>query len=102
MSAPGHVVLTPRFYILIFGTLMGLTALTTAVAYVDLGPLNPIIALSIACVKAALVVLFFMHVRYGSRLTWVAAAVGFFWLHILFVETLMDYLTRGWLAPAEW
>ena len=102
MSAPGHKVLTPRFYLLIFGSLMALTLLTTAVAYIDLGPLNPVIAISIACVKATLVVLFFMHVKYGSRLTWVAAAVGFFWLHILFVETLMDYLTRGLRAPADW
>jgi len=101
MSAPGHVI-SPRFYLLIFGSLLGLTLLTTAIAYLDLGPFNPVVALTIACVKAVLVVLFFMHVKYGSRLIWVAAASGFFWLNILFVETLMDYLTRGLLAPADW
>ena len=101
MSAPGHVI-SPRFYLLIFGTLLVLTLMTTAIAYVDLGPLNPFVALAIACVKATLVVLFFMHVKYSSRLVWIAAASGFFWLHILFAETLMDYLTRGLLAPADW
>jgi cytochrome c oxidase subunit 4 len=101
MSAPGHHIVTPRVYLTIFALLMVLTAVTTAIAYIDLGPLNPVIALSIALFKATLVVLYFMHVRYGTRLVWVAAAAGFFWLHILLV-TLVDYLTRGWLAPADW
>jgi cytochrome c oxidase subunit IV len=101
MSAPGHHIVTPRVYLTIFALLMVLTAVTTAIAYIDLGPLNPVIALSIAIFKATLVVLYFMHVRYGTRLVWVAAAAGFFWLHILLV-TLVDYLTRGWLAPADW
>jgi cytochrome c oxidase subunit IV len=102
MSAAGPHIVPPRVYLIIFATLMALTLMTTAIAYVDLGSLNPVIALTIAIIKGTLVVLYFMHVRYGSRLTWAAAAAGFFWLHILFAVTLADYLTRGWVSPAEW
>jgi len=102
MSAAGPHIVPPRVYLMIFATLMALTLITTFIAYVDLGPFNPVIALTIAVFKGTLVVLYFMHVRYGTRLTWVAAAAGFFWLHILFVVTLADYLTRGWVSPAEW
>ena len=101
MKTSAHHVVSPRVYLTIFALLLGLTAATVAVAYVDLGPFSPFIALSIAIFKATLVVLYFMHVRYGTRLTWVAAAAGFFWLHILLV-ILVDYLTRGWLSPADW
>jgi cytochrome c oxidase subunit 4 len=66
-------------------------------AYIDLGRFNPFIALTIAIVKATFVVLYFMHLRYSTRLTWVVAASGVFWLGILFALTLSDYLTRGWL-----
>ena len=63
----------------------------------DLGALNNVVMLAIACTKALLVILFFMHVRWSSRLTWVVAASGFFWLLILFGITMTDYLTRGWV-----
>ena len=72
-----------------------MTALTAGAAFVDLGPLNPVIALTIAVVKALLVVLFFMHVRYSSRLTWLVLTGGLFWLGILIALTLTDYLSRG-------
>jgi cytochrome c oxidase subunit 4 len=61
------------------------------------GSLNVIIALTIAVTKATLVVLYFMHVRYSSRLIWVVFTSALFWLGILFVFTLSDYWTRGWL-----
>jgi cytochrome c oxidase subunit 4 len=54
--------------------------------------------LAIACTKALLVVLYFMHVRWSTRLTWVVAASGFFWLLILFGLTMADYVSRGWVA----
>ena len=76
---------------------MVLTVITVLVAQVDLGALNNIVALSIAVLKATLVVLYFMHVRYSSRLTWVFVIAGFFWLAILMVLTLSDYKTRGGL-----
>jgi cytochrome c oxidase subunit IV len=92
-----HVV-SKRLYYVIFGALMILTILTVAVARVDLGHgLNDVVALTIAVVKALLVVLYFMHVRYSSRLTWVFVAAGFFWLAILIVMTLTDYFSRGWI-----
>jgi len=95
-------VLPKSTYYLIFFSLMVLTAITVAVAFVNLGSLNFPIAIAVAITKATLVVLFFMHVRWGTRLTWVVAASGFVWLLILFGITIGDYLTRGWLgAPGR-
>jgi cytochrome c oxidase subunit 4 len=70
---------------------------TYLAALVDLGPLNNVVMLAIACTKAALVVLFFMHVRWSTRLTWVVAMSGFFWLLILFTLGMADYMSRGWI-----
>jgi cytochrome c oxidase subunit 4 len=84
-------------YYLVFLALLVGTALTVAVAFVDLGALNNVLMLGIAMTKALLVILFFMHVRWSTRLTWVVVASGFFWLLILFGLTMMDYLTRGWV-----
>jgi cytochrome c oxidase subunit 4 len=65
-------------------------------AYLDLGPFNTLVALGIAVIKATLVVLFFMHVKYSTRLTWAVVLGSIFWLGILIVMTAGDYLTRGW------
>lgn len=90
-----HVV--PRStYFGIFVALMVLTAVTVAVAFLDLGFANPVVALTIAVIKAALVVLFFMHMRWSSKLTWVFGGAAIFWLGIMFVLTLSDYATRAW------
>ena len=97
-STTGHHVAPISLYLTIFGALMIGTILTVVVAKFDLGPLNNIVMLTVACAKALLVVLFFMHVRWGSRLTWVVAASGFFWLLILFGLTMSDYMSRGWIA----
>ena len=92
----GHV--APRsLYFAVFAALVVGTILTVIVAKFDLGPLNNIVMLTIACAKALLVVLFFMHVRWGTRLTWVVAGAGFFWLLILFSITMADYASRGWV-----
>ena len=88
-------------YYAVFAALIVGTALTVAVAFVDLGALNNVVMLGIAMTKATLVILYFMHVRWSSRLTWVVAASGFFWLLILFGLTMQDYLTRGWV-PGTW
>ena len=85
-----------RIYFVIFATLMILTAVTVAVAYYDLGALNTIVALSIAVTKAALVILYFMHVRYSPSLTKLVVAGSFLWLFILLSITMSDYLSRGW------
>jgi len=96
----GHV--APKsMYVMVFLALIVGTGLTVGAAEVDLGPLNNIVMLLIACTKAALVILFFMHVRWSTRLTWVVAASGFFWLLIMFGLTMQDYLTRG-MVPGTW
>ena len=76
---------------------MGLTALTVWAAFQDLRPYNDLVAMSIAVAKGLLVVLFFMHVKYSSRLIWVFAGAGFFWLFILFGLKLSDYMSRDWI-----
>jgi cytochrome c oxidase subunit 4 len=92
----GHVAPKSLYYLIFLALMVG-TGLTVLVARFDLGPLNNIVMLSVACVKALLVILFFMHVRWGSRLTWVVAGSGFFWLLILFSITMTDYMSRGWV-----
>jgi cytochrome c oxidase subunit IV len=84
-------------YIAIFTALMVLTALTVGVAFLNLGSFNPVVALGVACIKATLVILFFMHVKYSSRLTKLTVVLSLFFVAILFAETLMDYASRGWL-----
>ena len=88
-----HIV-PPRVYIVIIISLLCLTALTAAAAYVDLGPLNVVVALVIATLKATLVVLFFMHVKYSPKRTKLVVMAGIFWLLILLFMTLSDYFTR--------
>jgi cytochrome c oxidase subunit 4 len=96
MSA-GHVAPKSLYYQIFAALLIG-TALTIAVAFVDLGAFNNVAMLTIAAGKALLVILFFMHVRWGTRLTGLVVASGFFWLLILFTITMSDFLTRGWIA----
>jgi cytochrome c oxidase subunit 4 len=88
-----------RVYFTIFSLLMVLTAVTVGVSFIDLGAWNSVVAIVIAVVKMLLVVLYFMHVRYSTKLTWAVVAGGFFWLLLLLGLTLADYLTRGpgWL-----
>ena len=95
--AVAHHVAPKNMYYMVFGALIVGTILTVAAAKVDMGPLNNIVMLAIACTKASLVILFFMHVRWSSRLTWVVAMAGFFWLLILFGIGMTDYLSRGWV-----
>jgi cytochrome c oxidase subunit IV len=91
---PEHVT-SRKIYFLVFGALMVLTIVTWLVAQVNLGWANDVVALTIAVTKALLVLLFFMHVRYSTRMTILTATAGFFWLAILIGLTLTDYLTRN-------
>jgi cytochrome c oxidase subunit 4 len=85
-------------YLIIFLALMVGTLVTVIAAFYDFPrQLNTIVALTIASLKATLVVLYFMHVRYSSRLIWVIVASALFWLALLFAFTFSDYLTRDWL-----
>jgi cytochrome c oxidase subunit 4 len=101
-----HVV-PVRVYVTIFAALLVLTWLTVAAARYDFGsvavfgavvPLNPLVALAIAVVKATLVVLYFMHVRYGTSLVSVVVMASVVWLGILLLLTFGDYWTRGWVG----
>jgi cytochrome c oxidase subunit 4 len=93
----GHVAPKSLYYTIFIALMIG-TVLTVVVAMYDLGPLNNIVMLTVACAKALLVILFFMHVRWSTRLTMVVAASGFFWLLILFSITMADYMSRGWVV----
>ena len=96
----GHVAPKGLYYAVFLALIVG-TALTVAAAFIDMGALNNVVMLAIASVKALLVILFFMHVRWSTRLTWVVLASGFFWLLILFGITMSDYLTRG-MVEGTW
>ena len=99
MSTPtlheDHIV-QPKTYLVILIVLLILTATTTGVAFLDLGIFNPIVALAIACVKATLVVLFFMHLRYSSKLLKLTLCAGLFAFLVLITMTLTDYISRAW------
>ena len=86
-----------KLYVGIFLTLMVLTAITVVVAYVNLGELNKVVALGIASVKATLVILYFMHVKYSSQLTKLVVGAGFFFLIVMLGLTMTDYASREWL-----
>ena len=85
-----------KAYVLVFLCLIALTIITTAVAFVDLGPFSVVAALVIATGKMLLVSLFFMHLRHSTQLTRVVVLGGLVWLGILLVLTFADYGTRAW------
>ncbi len=93
-----HQVTAVRTYAAIFAALLALTAITAAVAFLDLGPMNNVVALGIAVLKATLVVLYFMHAKDSPRMTGVVIAAAVLWLAILVGLTLADYSGRGWLG----
>lgn len=82
-------------YLAIFAALLILTGVTVGVAFVDLGPLNTPVALAIAGVKATLILIFFMHLKGQNKLLWCFAFAGFFWVGLLALGTMDDYLTRS-------
>ena len=92
----GEHIVSPKLYILIWIILLIFTGITTGVAFLDLGVFNPIIALVIAVTKASLVVLFFMHVKYSSKMIALVIGCGLFFLSILMVLTTSDYISRAW------
>ncbi len=91
-----HHVVGPKVYGLILLILLIATGLTTGVAFLDLGIFNPIAAVGIACIKAVLVILFFMHIRYSSRVIMLTVGAGFFTFLVLITMTLSDYMSRAW------
>jgi cytochrome c oxidase subunit 4 len=88
--------ITVTTYMLVFAALLVLTGITTAAAFLDLGPWNLAVALAIAMVKALLVAFYFMHLRHSTRLTLVFVSAGILWVGHMLAFTFADYLTRGW------
>jgi cytochrome c oxidase subunit IV len=91
-----HHIVTPLQYAMVFGTLLVFTGITVGAAYVELGILNPVVALAIASTKMVIVILFFMHVKYQSNLVKMTVACGFFTFLVLITMTLTDYMSRAW------
>lgn len=92
-----HIV-SKKQYAYVFGILLILTLVTTVAGNMDLGPLNVVVALVIAVIKASLVVLFFMHVYWSTKLTRLVAVSGIVWLGLLLWLTLTDVISRGWVG----
>ena len=91
-----HHVVQPITYLMVFGTLLLFTGLTVVAAYIDLGIMNPVVALGIASFKAVVVILFFMHVKHQSGLIKMTVGAGFFTFLVLITMTLSDYVSRAW------
>jgi cytochrome c oxidase subunit 4 len=96
-----HHVTEPIVYVKVYGLLMIGMFLTVIFASKNLGPFNNAVAMVIAITKATLVVLFFMQVKYGTRLVWLWAGLGFVWFTLLSI-ILQDYMTRGWVLVQGW
>lgn len=107
--AHSHHIIEPYVYYRVFAILVVLFIATVAVAFFDLSkmlnwpPANLVVALAIAMCKAAVIVMYFMHVKYASRLTQVFAVSAMLWLMLMFAFTFADYFTRSWSPqPGSW
>jgi cytochrome c oxidase subunit IV len=96
MSSNEHHLLPLKVYIGVFLALVVGTVLTVWSATKDLGAMNNVVAITIACIKALLVILYFMHVKYSSKLVWIYCAAGFVWFLIMIAFTMPDYVSRSW------
>lgn len=93
-----HVTST-KTYFAVFFALMVLTLVTVLVARVNLGQANTLVAMAVAVTKALLVIWFFMHVKYGTRMTKLTALAGFVWLALMILVIMSDYVGRGAIFP---
>lgn len=98
-DAPHDHVVPLTVYFGVFVALLVFTGVTTAMAFVDLGRFNVAVALTIAIIKASLVLLYFMHLRYSSRLAGLFVGIAFFWLAVMVLLTMSDVMSRGWFGP---
>ena len=92
-----HHIISVRTYLIVFSALLVLLVLTVGASFLPLGAAHLPVAMTIAVIKAVLIVLFFMHVYYSSRLTWVVSVAAFLWLGLLISFLIADYFSRGWL-----
>jgi cytochrome c oxidase subunit 4 len=91
-------IIQPRTYYTVFAALIGLTLLTVGISFLDLGAWHTAVGLLIGAAKATLVILFFMHLLYSGKMTWIVLGAGLFWLGIMLALTLTDYFTRNQVA----
>jgi cytochrome c oxidase subunit 4 len=96
-----HHIIPVRTYLIVFALLMALLVITVTVSLFDFGMLNLFVALSIATVKAGLIMVYFMHLRYSSKLIWIFAGLGFFGLIIMILIAMGDYVARGGVIVPE-
>jgi cytochrome c oxidase subunit 4 len=97
-----HPVVPIKVYVSVFLALITLTGTTVAVSKIELGEFNFVVAMTIAVIKAMLVVWFFMHVKQSSSMTKLFVVAGLFWTAILFLFTLSDYFSRNWIPLGRW
>lgn len=97
-----HRVVSVKVYAAVFGALLALTITTVAVSRLELGEFNFIAAMTIAVIKGTLVVMFFMDVRRATSMTKLFVGAGLFWLAILLIFLMSDYLSRGWRPDLHW
>jgi cytochrome c oxidase subunit 4 len=91
IGIPGYVGV---FLVLVVGTIVTYLVALQDLEFIFPGA-NTLVALLIAFTKMTFVMLFFMHVRWSSKLVWLSAVAGFFWLAIMFAYTMQDYFTRS-------
>jgi cytochrome c oxidase subunit 4 len=96
-----HIV-SPGLYVAIFLALLVLTAVTVGVTYINLGVFNLAVAMAIAVTKASLVILFFMHVKYSPKIIKVTVGMSFFFLAIMMIMVMSDYLSRGYMGMPDY
>jgi cytochrome c oxidase subunit 4 len=96
MAEGRHLVVPARLYVAVFLALLVLTLITVWASGRDFGSFNTVVALTIAAIKALLVISFFMHVRWSGKLIVLVVASGFVWLAFLILITMSDYISRGW------
>ena len=94
-------IVQPKTYVKTFAALLVLLALTVGANFFDLGPFGIVMTLAISITKAALILMFFMEVRYSHPMVWLFATAAFVWLIILLVFSMSDYATRSWSGP-DW
>jgi cytochrome c oxidase subunit 4 len=97
----GHHVVPMKVYFGVFGTLLFLTVVTVAVAQVDLGPANMLVAMLVATIKASLVCAFFMQLKYDEKLNTIIFVFGLIFVALFFLFTLLDVFSRGFLDPRQ-
>jgi len=95
-------VIPGKTYFLVFAVLMALTAIMVMSAYANLGSLNNVVVLALACVQAGLVVLYSMHVRYSEKFIQTSVIISVFFVAILLSLTLADAFSRGWIRPSSY